>query len=76
MMTEDAGRCYNIGDRTVHEQLQDTVEALRATKYPDLDAGLVAEILTIERQYLDRRTGVLPRLVQAIDAALLQAEEQ
>ncbi len=60
----------------MHEQLQDTVEALRAAEYPELDAGLVAEILTIERAHLDRRSRVLVRLEQAIDAFLHKAEAQ
>ncbi len=54
----------------MHEQLQGTVEALRAAEYRELDAGLVAEILTIERLHLDLRSGVLVRLEQAIDAFL------
>ena len=58
----------------MREQLQDTVDALRATEYPDLDAGLVAEILRIERDHLDLRSGVLVRLEQAIDAFLREAE--
>ena len=68
----------NLGDlwrtTTSREQLQDTVDALRATEYPDLDAGLVAEILRIERDHLDLRSGVLVRLEQAIDAFLREAE--
>ena len=56
------------------EQLQDTVEALRAAKYGDLDAGLVAQILQIERDHLDQRSDVLVRLEQAINAFLDEAE--
>lgn len=58
----------------MREQLQDTVEALRAAEYPDLDAGLVAEVLRIERDHLDLRSGVLVRLEQAVDAFLREAE--
>ena len=60
----------------MHEQLQDTVEALRAAEYPELDAGLVSEILTIERAHLDLRSGILVRLEQTIDAFLRDAEAQ
>ena len=58
----------------VHEQLQDTVEALRAAEYPHLDAELVALILTIEELHLDLRSGVLVRLEQAVDAFLHESE--
>lgn len=58
------------------EQLRDTVEALRAADYPELDAGLVAEMLSIETDHLDLRTGVLAQLEQAIDAFLRTAEAQ
>lgn len=58
------------------EQLRDTVEALRATDHPELDAGLVAEILSIEADHLDLRAGVLVQLEQAIDAFLRPAEAQ
>ena len=58
----------------MHEQLQDTVEALRAAEYPELDAGLVAEILAIEETHLIVRTGVHSRLEQAVDGFLHAAE--
>ena len=58
----------------MHEQLQETVEALRADEHPELDAGLVAEILTIEETHLNFRTGVLSRLEQAIDAFLREVD--
>ncbi|MXX25655.1 MAG: hypothetical protein F4Z82_09475 [Caldilineaceae bacterium SB0668_bin_21] len=58
------------------EQLRDTVEALRAIDHPELDAGLVAEILSIEADHLDLRAGVLVQLEQAIDAFLRTAEAQ
>ena len=58
------------------DQLRDTVEALRATDYPELDAGLVAEILSIEADHLDLRAGVLLKLEQAIDTFLRAAEAQ
>lgn len=61
---------------SVHEQLQDTVETLRAAEYPHLDAALVAKVLTIEQRHLDLRVGVLVRLEQAIDAFLHEAETQ
>lgn len=58
------------------EQLRDTVEALRAADYLELDAGLVAEILSIEADHLDLRAGVLAQLEQTIDAFLRTAEAQ
>ena len=58
----------------MHEQLQETVEALRVVEYHDLDAGLVAKILEIERDHLDRRSEVLDRLGQAIDTFLDEAD--
>ena len=60
----------------MHEELQDTVEALRAAEYSELDPGLVVRILTIEREHLDLRAEVLVRLEQAIDAFLRNAEAQ
>lgn len=60
----------------MHEELQDTVEELRAAEYPELDPGLVVKILTIERQHLDLRSEVLVRLEQAVDAFLRNAEGQ
>ena len=60
----------------MREELQDIVESLRVAKYPELDADLVAEILSIERQHLDRRSGVLIQIEQAIDAFLYKAEAQ
>ena len=58
----------------MHEQLQATVERLRAKDFPELDATLVEEVLAIERDCLDLRPGVLVRLEQAVDSFLLQAE--
>ena len=58
----------------MHAQLLDTVEALRATEHPHLDAGLVATILTIEETHLNLRSGVHDRLEQAIDAFLHDTE--
>ena len=58
------------------QQLRDTVEALRAADHPELDPELVAEILTIEADHLDVRTGVLTRLEQAVDAFLDAADPQ
>ena len=60
----------------MHEELQETVEALRAAEYPELDAGLVVKILTIEGRHLDLRSDVLVRLEQAVDAFLRNAEAQ
>ena len=55
----------------MHEQLLTTVEALRASEYPELDAGLVAEVLMLEQQRLDQRSGVLHvQLERIIDAFL------
>ena len=55
----------------MHEQLLSTVEALRASEYPELDAGLVAEVLMLEQQRLDQRSGVLHvQLERIIDAFL------
>ena len=62
--------------RVMLEQLRDTVEALRAVEYADLDSELVAEILMIEAEHLSLRAGVLTRLEQAVDSFLDTAEVQ
>jgi len=58
----------------MHEQLQATVEKLRAEKFPELDSTLVETVLAIERDCLDLRSGVLVQLEQAVDGFLAQAE--
>ena len=56
----------------MHEQLQATVETLRAKDFAELDAGLVEDLLAIERDCLDLRSGVLVRLEQVVDKFLLE----
>ena len=63
-------------EERLHEQLQDTVEALRAEEYPELDAALVADIMKIEGLHLNARGRVHIRLEQAIDAYLREAKAQ
>ena len=60
----------------MQEQLQETVEALRADEFPDLDADLVAAVLDIERRHLHQRSEVLTRLEQAINAFLDEPGDQ
>ena len=57
----------------MHNELHTIVDDLRVSTYPELDADLVSQILTIERQHLDRRSGVLIEVGQAIDAFLQRA---
>ena len=49
------------------EELQDTVDALRQERYPEISAELVGRILELEDRYVEDR-GPAPRLVErAID---------
>ena len=54
----------------MQEQLLSTVEALRASDYPELDAALVAEVLILEQQRLNQRSTVHVQLERIIDAFL------
>jgi hypothetical protein len=47
------------------DDLREVVEELRAERFPELPAALVAEILGIEAEHVEDR-GPAPRLVEAL----------
>jgi hypothetical protein len=53
---------------TPEQDLLDTIEDIRKTKFPDLPAELVKQIVRIERDYTDNRPEAYKRITQAIDA--------
>jgi hypothetical protein len=52
---------------TTTNDLKGTIERLRAEKFPNLPADLVAKILTIEAEFPDNRAEAYKRCVEAVD---------
>ena len=53
---------------TPEQDLLDTIEEIRNSKFPDIPAELVKQIVLIERDYTDNRQEAYKRITQAIDA--------
>jgi len=53
---------------TPEQDLLDTIEEIRKSKFPDIPAELVKEIVLIERDYTENRQEAYKRIAQAIDA--------
>jgi hypothetical protein len=58
---------------TPEYELLDTIEKIRAEKFPDLPADLVKKIVLIERDFTDNRPEAYKRISQVIDAHLSKA---
>jgi hypothetical protein len=52
------------------QELLDTIEQIRAAKFPDLSADLVKQIALIEKDFTDNRQEAYKRIVEVIDAHL------
>lgn len=48
-------------------ELKETIEELRKEKYLDLPAELIAEILTMEAEWLEDKGQALRRVAQAVE---------
>lgn len=55
---------------TPEQELLDTIEEIRALKFPDLPARLVRQIVTIERDFTENRQETYKRISQAVDEYL------
>jgi hypothetical protein len=55
---------------TADDDLLDTIEEIRAKRFPELPADLVKEIVLIERGDTENRPEAYKRVGQAIDAYL------
>jgi len=59
-----------------HDELRETVDAIRRERYPQLSADLIDRILEIEAAHIEDR-GPAPRLVEnAVDEFIAQNGDQ
>ena len=55
---------------TPEQDLLDTIEEIRKSKFADIPAELVKQIVLIERDYTDNRQEAYKRITQAIDTQM------
>lgn len=55
--------------------LIDTIEALRAAKYTDLDAELVRDVVTTQSDFMANPNEAYKRIAQTVEAYLARKEK-
>jgi predicted RND superfamily exporter protein len=55
---------------TPEQELSDTIEEIRKSRFPELSPDLVKKLIQIERDFTENRQEAYKRITQAIDAHL------